>query len=171
MAGKVGVGGVTFKQLWDSYPTGHPCTGPFSDQCAIKFTEALMANGLSISSFKGTRCWGDSSAFAGKHAIRAEEVANWLAGLPIPGMGKREKIDPTKYQSELDGRTGFIFYKDYWQRDGESFKNRSGDHIDLWNKNRSTGEMFAWQRGLSEWLSSDVSDRNQAKDVWFWQVD
>lgn len=130
-----------------------------------------MANGVSMSSFRSTRCWGDDDDYNGKHAIRAEELGNWLAGQPIPGMGAREMIDPATYQDDLDGRTGFIFFKDYWQRDGETFQNRSGDHIDLWNENRTTGNWFSWSRNLQEALSSSVSDRNQAKGIWFWQVE
>ncbi len=160
---------VSFDTLWRSYPaSSDPCSGPFSNQCAIRFSEALLSNGISMGSFTGVRCWGDKGSNNGKHAIRAEEVAKWLKRQPIPNMGRTEIIDPKKYQSLLRNKTGFIFFKDYWTRSKETFENRSGDHIDLWNKNRTSGNWVSWSRDLWEWALDDVSDRNASKAVWFW---
>jgi len=79
-----------------------------------------------------------------------------------------EKIPPHKFQSVLKGRTGVIFFKDYWQRPGENNANRSGDHIDLWNKNAiAWGSM--WWRSLFEFFYI-VSDLNSSKAIWFWEV-
>lgn len=57
-----------------------------------------------------------------------------------------KKISPGSFQDELDGTTGVIFFKDYWQRGKESYENRSGDHIGLWNKDRITSFLTADQR-------------------------
>lgn len=83
-------------------------------------------------------------------------------------LGKVEKINPSTFQDDLDGRTGIIFFKDYWTRGNESFSNRSGDHIDLWNKNEITSSsMFV--RGIIEFFGR-VSDLNESKEIWFWEV-
>ncbi|MGR3796386.1 type VI secretion system amidase effector protein Tae4 [Vannielia sp. SX4] len=171
----LGTGGVTFKTLWDNYPAfSDPCDGPFTNQCAIRFTHALMEQGLKLKGFRGTKCWGDKKDTNHKHAIRAEDVGNWLAGVPYGGMGRREKIDPAEYQKTLDGRTGFVFFKDYWQRSLpsgklQSFANRSGDHIDLWNGSHCSGDGSMALREDAE-DSGDLSDRNKAKQIWFWEV-
>jgi hypothetical protein len=81
---------------------------------------------------------------------------------------------------KISGLTGDIFFKDYWQRTvngkKESFRNRSGDHIDLWNGSRIT-DWFSWVRihmrfgnfGVHS-LRGDVSDFKESKAIWFWSV-
>lgn len=171
MAGKrLGDAGATFSDLWSSYDTGKPCNGPFSNQCAIRLSEALLQAEVSLSGFGGARCWSDDSENGGKHIIRAEEFGNWLARGSLPGLGATQKVDPKTYQTELNGKTGIIFFKDYWQRSGETFENRSGDHIDLWNKNRTSDYAFGWTRDFWEWALSSTSDRNDSREVWFWSV-
>ncbi|RTZ22095.1 T6SS effector amidase Tae4 family protein [Vibrio penaeicida] len=50
----------------------------------------------------------------------------------------------------------------------EAFSNRSGDHIDLWNKDEITSDgMF--RRSLYEFFGV-VSDFNDSREVWFWEV-
>ena len=44
-------------------------------------------------------------------------------------------------------------------------KDRSGDHIDLWNKNRITGGSMFY-RSIIE-LFGFVSDLNKSREVWF----
>ncbi|WP_418064604.1 T6SS effector amidase Tae4 family protein [Serratia rubidaea] len=63
-----------------------------------------------------------------------------------------------------------IFFKDYGQRRGESFRNRSGDHIDLWNGDRLTTKTsyFRIQWGIS--LAGRFSDFFKSKEIWFWRV-
>lgn len=84
------------------------------------------------------------------------------------GLAKTEKIDPSKFQEALSDRTGVIFFKDYWRRGGESHANRSGDHIDLWKKNKTTGHSMTY-RSIIEFLGF-VSDLNASKEIWFWEV-
>ena len=77
-------------------------------------------------------------------------------------------LQSTSFQNSLSGRTGVVFFKDYWQRQGESVGGRSGDHIDLWNKSRITeGSMM--YRAIIEFLGF-VSDLNKSREVWFWEV-
>ncbi|MCG8156530.1 hypothetical protein JMY81_14865 [Brenneria goodwinii] len=63
-----------------------------------------------------------------------------------------------------------IFFKDFWRRGNESFPNRSGDHIDLWNGTRLTTKLsyLRIQWGVSiEGIASDFFD---SKEIWFWKV-
>ncbi|GAB59305.1 hypothetical protein RNAN_2300 [Rheinheimera nanhaiensis E407-8] len=103
-----------------------------------------------------------------KHILLAEQMADWLFKSNIKGLGQRESILPAEFQEKLEGRTGIIFFKDYWTRGNESFANRSGDNIDLWNKDRITSSSM-FTRSILEFFGR-VSDLNQAKEIWFWEV-
>jgi len=47
-------------------------------------------------------------------------------------------------------------------------KDRTGDHIDLWNKNKITSSgMF--MRDVYEFFVV-LSDLNKSKGIWFWEV-
>lgn len=78
------------------------------------------------------------------------------------------KVTPGSFQTALKDKTGVIFFKDYWQRGSESFVNRSGDHIDLWNKDEITGSGI-FMRSIYE-LFGAVSDLNRSKEIWFWEI-
>lgn len=165
---------VAFKDLWSNYPKSdgiegkcfHKKNKPFDNYCAIKMSECFIQSGISLSHFKGTRCWSHSGP---KHLLRAEELAKALDKSTPNGFGTKEAVKPADFQSLLKGKTGVIFFKDYWRRGKESFANRSGDHIDLWNKDAITGSSM-WMRSIVEFFSSSVSDLNQSKEVWFWEV-
>lgn len=98
----------------------------------------------------------------------ATDLAGWLAKSPFDGAKSKEIVDPANFQKQLSGKTGVIFFKDYWRRGAENFEGRSGDHIDLWNKSRITGGSMTY-RAVIEWLGF-VSDLNQSKEIWFWEV-
>lgn len=165
-----------FDNLWLNYPDKDALkktcfnkqlksSAPFSDYCAIMLSESLIKSGITLNSFKGSKCWSHPGL---KHALLAEQLAHWLEGNIIQGLGKTEKINPAFFQKELDGKTGIIFFKDYWQRGKETFENRSGDHIDLWNRNKITSSgMFL--RSILEFMGR-VSDLNKSKEIWFWEV-
>ncbi|WP_445369237.1 T6SS effector amidase Tae4 family protein [Methylomonas sp. BW4-1] len=71
-------------------------------------------------------------------------------------------------KQHLKKRLELYFLRITWQRGNESFQNRSGDHIDLWNKNELTGGgMFT--RSVYEFFGV-VSDLNKSKEVWFWEI-
>lgn len=157
---------ATFNQLLTSYNAATRCPGPFPDQCAIKLGQALEGAGVSTASFKGVRCWGDPK---GNHIIRAEQLAEWIGGHVFAGRGTTRSLDPKNFQAEIAGKTGIIFFKDYWQRGAETHANRSGDHIDLWNKNALGGEWTRWSRGVEEFFGI-VSDLNDSRSIKFWEV-
>ncbi len=114
---------------------------------------------------KGNKCWSHQGK---KHVLLAEDLANGLGKNAPPGFNKMTKIHPASFQDKLYDKTGVIFFKDYWRRGKESFKNRSGDHIDLWNKgNITSSSMFI--REVLEFFGR-VSDLNNSKEIWFWEV-
>lgn len=167
---------MKFETLWKNFPDQEKLkkycynkqptsSNPFSDYCAISLSECLIKSGIDISLLKAKRCWSHSDK---KHILLAEEFANALVERSLPGLSIRQKIVPGNFQTTLKGKNGIIFFKDYWQRGNESFQNRSGDHIDLWNKNELTGGgMFT--RSIYEFFGV-VSDLNKSKEVWFWEI-
>lgn len=172
---------VDFKTLWDNFPDADDLkkkcfnkqaksAAPFENYCAILMSECLIKSGVTLDKCPPRyKCWSHTGA---RHVILAEDLAGWLAKSPPPGFGKPEKIPPTTFQKALAGRTGMVFFKDYWQRSTksgkESFENRSGDHIDLWNKNRITEGSMAY-RAVIEFLGL-VSDLNKSREILFWEV-
>jgi len=139
--------------------------GPFENYCAILLSECFIRSGVNLSTYKGSKCWSHTGI---KHSLLANDLANWLATNTLPNFGKREKIPSGSFQETLKGRTGVIYFKDYWQRSKENFDRRSGDHIDLWNKNEITSSSMLY-RSIIE-LFGFVSDLNKSKEVWFWEV-
>jgi hypothetical protein len=128
-------------------------------------SECFIKSGIDISLFNGNRCWSHAGK---KHVLLAEDFANGLKKYSPPGFGHLEKVIPGSFQSKLDGKTGVRFFKDYWYREKETFDQRSGDHIDLWNKDRITSSsMFI--RSILEFLGR-VSDLNKSREIWFWEV-
>ena len=165
-----------FETLWKNFPDKEimkkKCTNkqkdsnkPFSDYCAILLSECFNKSGIDISLMKGTRCWSHPGK---KHILLAEDLAKGLKSYKPSSFGNLEKVTPGSFQDILSDKTGIIFFKDYWQRGKESFENRSGDHIDLWNKNEitSSGMLF---RSVLEFLGR-VSDLNKSREIWFWEV-
>ncbi|WP_334119784.1 T6SS effector amidase Tae4 family protein [Limnobacter sp.] len=172
---------VTFKKLWESHPqvTGNdnPCSANgkpnFPDQCAIRVGAALAACGVKTGSLPGVRhCWHHEKSSG--HTLAAEELASGLSKLPIPGVKKAIKVEPSDFKSALNGKKGIIFFKDYWQRTvngkKESFRNRSGDHIDLWNGFRLVHPRSIVQMYLRIGSFGLGSDHSQSKEIWFWEV-
>lgn len=140
---------LTFQKLWESHPTiagtPNPCSNNgksnFSDQCAIRVRVALAACGVRTDLLPGVRhCWHHNKSQG--HVLAAQELAVGLNSLVIAGLSKKQEISTDEFAPKLKGKTGIIFFKDYWQRTvngkTETFRNRSGDHIDLWNRNQIT---------------------------------
>lgn len=172
---------VTFRQLWQAHPQvigeDNPCATNgklyFPNQCAIRVGVALAACGVNTKSLPGVRhCWQHKNIPG--HVLAAEELANGLKQYPIPGIKKHVKVDPTEFKSKLRSKKGIIFFKDYWQRTNngkqESFRNRSGDHIDLWNGFRLAHRRSIVQIYLRIGSFGLGSDHRQAKEIWFWEV-
>lgn len=139
---------VIFSELWNNYPKSAPCINPntnqkaYSNQCAIRVGLALEKSGVSFSSFKGQRC--EFAEPKNGMALRAQELAAWLDRKPFQGCGSTLILAGSNFQSILKGRTGIIFFQDYWARDGEV--SPTGDHIDLWNSDRLTPSIETFMR-------------------------
>ncbi len=174
---------VKFKSLWASHPTikgdGVPCKTKsvknFDNQCAIRVGAALARCGVDTKEIPGARhCWQHDSGEG--HVLSAEELANGLEKVIIPGVQKVIKHTPEKFLESTKGVTGIVFFKDYWYRSTDQQGSPSGDHIDLWNGSRLT-DWATWARfhlrirgyGMHT-LSDDVSDFLASKEIRFWRV-
>ena len=121
----------------------------------------MIKSGVSTVNAKAKKCWGHSGM---KHILSAEEMALWLKKSNFSWLGTLQEIDPKSFETVLVDRKGIIFFKDYWQRGDESFENRSGDHIDLWDRNKMTGgSMFS--RSFYEFFGV-VSDLSKSRKIW-----
>lgn len=174
---------IKFENLWDNYPTDSikhidSKTGKdvFDDHCAINVSQSLYNCGILLKSFKGTKCWAcpskDSSG-KGIHAIRAQELASYLSTRPFAGCPAPQRLTGSTYEATVKGKTGIIFFKDYWQRSGES--GRTGDHIDLWRESKlaSIGGALTFIRQTFPNIAEnylDMSDLRRASEVLFWEI-
>ncbi|WP_312633206.1 type VI secretion system amidase effector protein Tae4 [Pseudescherichia sp.] len=168
---------MTFSALWNAHPEVHGDDNPcrrrdghkaFDNQCTIRLGTALARCGYDVTKLHVHFCWLHPKS-AG-HILRAEELADALKRTSIPGVFPAIKVHADNFEDVLKNRTGIIFFKDYWRRDNESFVNRSGDHIDLWNGSRLTS-FFSYARiqwGFS--VEGFLSDFFNSKEVWFWRV-
>jgi len=139
---------VTFKELWDNYPSGNPYDNPaYDNQCAIRMSVAFHRVGIEMKSFSekvlkplpGEKDIGRIILSGKATATRANELGEWLKLQPIAGIGQPENITGTDWLSRVKGRTGIIMFDGYWTRGSESDANASGGHIDLWNGAKMTG--------------------------------
>jgi len=134
----VQVEAVKFSTLWQSYPSMvHPYVDPvtgkaplgFENQCAIRVSLAIHGTGIELKSFRAASV----NVKGKKAAIRAEQLAAWLKKQPFCGLPQKpENITGKGWEDKIKGRTGIIYFADYWRRDGET-THATGDHIDLWN--------------------------------------
>jgi len=182
----------TFENLWKNHPViadnGKACVGggfdnsdTISNQCAINVSVAFEKCGVDIAKWDIQGCSLAKKEDSHKnHKIRAEEFANVLRKKSFKGVGSLQKITPENFDLALTGKTGIILFKDYWRREyegvKETFTNRSGDHIDLWDGSKITTPM-SWARihlrigdfGLHS-LTDRWSDYEDSKEIWFWRV-
>ena len=166
-----------FETLWKNHPTitddDTPCstngTPNFKDQCAIRMGVCLARSGVVTRNIQGAEhCWHHDKSEG--HIIRADELARGLSRSLIAGVQKKQVVKPKAFKDTLSGKTGIIFFQDYWRRKNETYANRSGDHIDLWNGSRLT-DWTTWcriQLGLS--LEGYWSDFTGSKEIWFFPV-
>jgi len=174
---------ITFEELWDKYPSkslehinAKTKKDEFGNHCAINVSEALYQNNIKLKSFKGAKCWHECPTGKNIHVIRAQELANWLNKQPFPGCPKPLHLKGENFREKLNGKTGIIFFKDYWQRNGEIGDTRTGDHIDLWD-GRGVDKL-ASQSQLANFLTNTLglfwdgwySDKNKSKQVLFWEI-
>ncbi|KVT77954.1 type VI secretion system amidase effector protein Tae4 [Burkholderia ubonensis] len=186
---EVPVTAITFKELWDNYPSGNPYDNPeYTNQCAIRISVMLHRVGVGMKSFsqKTVKPMSGSSTIGriildGKPtATRADELGEWLQLQPFAGLPKAENITGADWESKVKGRTGIIQFSRYWTRSGESTGNASGGHIDLWNGSRLTvssapDAVATYSRvlglhSLFPGTSFGWSDLRNSKQILFWEI-
>ena len=88
---RIDVPAVQFSDLWENYVTGDPYRDPktgkipfgFENQCAIRVSLTLHKVGVAMKSYRGP----DRMLIEGKPvAVRAQELAKWLALQPFCGL-------------------------------------------------------------------------------------
>lgn len=185
-----GVVPVTFKELWDNYVKGAPykvngdIPAGFDNQCAIRMSATLHKVGVKMSTFSQNNIKPEGKApslgrilLDGKPtATRANEMSKWLETRPVCGIGPAQNITGANWKDKVKGKTGIIFFGDYWQRDGESSDAASGGHIDLWNKTTMTPSRASTIRftlgidSISLFGLYTMSDLGKAKKIMFFEV-
>jgi hypothetical protein len=192
---KVDVEPVKFADLWAAYPSGAPVDKKhetevkdangkilhkkgdlfYQDQCAARVSVAIHGVGVEMKSFGGFA----EHVNGKKAAMRAQELANWLKKQPFCGLPQKpEAVTGKDWQEKIKGRTGIIFFSNYWQRSGESAANRSGDHIDLWNGTRLTtgsGGLAGVANNIGRFLfgmetGPGWSDLGKSTEILFWEI-
>ena len=137
---------VTWRQIWNAHPApDFPCDrAHFGNQCAIRMSVALAGAGVNLSSFRGARCY-PGLGHDGRHILRAQELANWIAGRSsiFGTVSKRTGVTSADY-----ARTpGIVFILNGW---GPT------DHIDIWDGSAMKGG------------SADYFEKGDG--VWFWAL-
>jgi hypothetical protein len=181
---KINVPVVTFSELWEAYPSGHPYVDPktgnpppgYENQCAIKVSVAIHGAGVAMKSFRGANVTLNGRTAASL----AVQLADWLKLQPFCGLPKEpEDITGKDWESKIKGRTGIIYFENYWRRPDDK-KQPTGDHIDLWNKSGLTSNPANVVRrfGLTsvQWLPGPLSrynfsDLRNSTKILFWEVE
>jgi len=182
----VEVEAVTFSTLWNSYPSGHPYVDPktgkpppgYENQCAIKVSGAIHGAGIEMKSFTGATVTMNGR----KTAVLASQLAGWLKLQPFCGLPMwPEKVTGTNWQDKLRGKTGIVYFADYWARNAneKATSTPTGDHIDLWNGARltATGMSFISTFGrrmgfnsIGAGTSWGYSDLGKSSEILFWEI-
>lgn len=189
MAGKP-IPTIPFSRIWDNYPSDPPCvdksgkppTG-WDNQCAVRVSMALFKAGVSFKTFPGGgRC--PVGPKNGPMVGSAQRLAEWLKSHPFPGCSRVKVIPPASWEISLKGQTGIVFFQNYWRRRGETTGVGSGDHIDLWNRDKLTPSLQTFLRftlgivripNLNPFTRSEdnpnwYSDLGKSSQIWFWAV-
>lgn len=104
---------MTFEELWKNYPKKkseyqHDAK-EISDYCAIKVSISLIKSKIQLKgSFKGAFCWGCKDG--GIHAIRAQELANWLKNVHLRDALKLKFLQERSLE-KMNERTGIVFLR------------------------------------------------------------
>jgi len=144
--------------LEEEDPPGDPI---YENQCAIKMSIALQGAGVSLDTYPKNRSevrYVRQLQKKIRGALAAEELAIWLSraiGNPEPAYKNGEAL------KKIKGRTGVVFFKDYWQRTPNGALD--GDHIDLWDGKTTPGQSSTYYEGY-------VTAFDKAAEVWFWEI-
>lgn len=184
-----GTATLTFEDLWRNYPNDPPCVGDggspppgWDNQCAVRLGVALERSGVSFKTFKGGRC--PTGPRGGGMVASAQSLATWLRARPFVGCPAVQIVHAPTWKIAVTGRTGIVFFQDYWRRRGEGSGNGSGDHIDLWNRDSLTPSWASFMRftlgidrlpNLNPFTRSDdnqnvYSDLGRSSSVLFWPI-
>lgn len=185
---------VKFAALWANYPdykpyidpkTGEPPQG-YSNQCAIKVSVAFHKSGIEMKSFTAKTIGVSPKDFGrveinGKAtATLAVQLAAWLNKRPFCGLPQQpENITGEDWGKKIKGRTGIIYFEDYWMRTNDNESQPTGDHIDLWNGSRLTATGFSFisttgrSLGIDEFFpgtSYGYSNLSKSRKILAWEV-
>jgi hypothetical protein len=181
---------VTFAQLWANYPKDAPCVDSkgntpagWENQCAARVGLPLERSGVSFKGYPGARCPVNVAGHLAMVA-NAQMLADWLKRRPFAGCPPAELVARRPWTDGVAGRTGIVFFQDYWRRKGETRGNGSGDHIDLWNRQTLTPSIQSFLRfrlGISHLPNLNpfsrrpdnqnwYSDLEQCRQILFWQI-
>ncbi|PZN83278.1 MAG: hypothetical protein DM484_04815 [Candidatus Methylumidiphilus alinenensis] len=155
-----------FKTLWSNHPNIKGDTPVldkkvYENQCAINMGAAWLRSGMTISGYTGALSWEKDKP---KYPIRAQELANWFASPYSHLPFKVQKFGGKEVFEKISGKTGIIFFHDYWG------PGNQGDHIDLWNGSRLT-HWISWLQIHARIGSIGInSDLRKAESIWYWAV-
>ncbi len=165
---------LSFSKLWANHPNVKreaPLLNKimYPNQCAINLHAALVRSGANAKTFRGQLSWQKNRP---KYAIRAQELANWLAS-PFGrssgvGMPLVQKFSGEEVFEKIKGKRGIIFFQNYYQN-GYGPGNQ-GDHIDLWDGFRLTHIRSIPQIYLRFGPIAFGSDYEKSESVWFWKL-
>ena len=137
---------MSWRAIWNAHPyPASPCDRTsFLNQCAIRMSVALAGAGVDLSSFRGARCY-PGMGHGGRHILRAQELADWIALRPalFGTAGKRKNVTANDYA----GKPGIVFVQNGWG---------ATDHIDIWDG-------AAMKGGSPDYFA-------RGKEVWFWPL-
>ncbi len=156
----------TFSTLWNNHPNVKDETPlldkrQYPNQCAINIFATLQRSGVNVNSFHGQLSWQKGNP---KYAIRAQEVANWLASSANPLHSKVQKFSGDEVFDKIDSLRGVIFFQNYWG------PGNQGDHIDLWNGSRLTHWLTWFQIHARIGSIGFRSDLRESEAIWFWHI-
>jgi hypothetical protein len=168
---------LKFNTLWYNYPSkqiehlGKNKKDIYENHCAINVSEALYQSGIRYAG----NCTAQSCPNGGGHIIRATDLK-----IKIDASTKnvktiiRTSLKGSTYESFVKGKTGIIYFEDYWHRPTDAEGVRTGDHIDLWdgNETASDGAFWTWVRQTFPQLAEryNSSDLSKSKIVIFWEI-
>jgi len=154
-----------FSTLWSNHPVIKGDTPlldkkVYENQCAINMHAAWIRSGMNLTGYTGALSWEKDKP---KYAIRAQELANWFASRHSH-LSKVQKFGGKEAFNKIKGKTGIIFFQNYWG------PGNQGDHIDLWNGIRLT-HWTSWIQIYARIGSFGYeSDLRKAESIWFWAV-
>lgn len=154
-----------FTTLWNNHPNIKGDTPVldkqvYENQCAINMSAALLRSGVNMNSFHGVRSWEKDKP---KYAIRAQELADWLAKQAPNLHAGFSKHSGKEVFDKIGKKQGMIFFQNYWG------PGMQGDHIDLWNGVRLT-TLSSWPRIHLHLSGGGWSDFRKSQSVWFWEL-